>query len=133
MPAGSFLKYYFVHFLRLLDLQTRSFHGSKQFEHQSGCSLGVSLIWVNFVCNIGFLREEHTTKFVTVRKIVHVQMTSGTRGIRLGQSELPRLIPRNSVEPDHECTSRIYFDNACNNVTLTLDNVTLTSQSPLTQ
>ena len=40
--------------------------------------------------------------------------------------ELPRPIPRNSVESDHGCTSRIYFDN----VTLTLYNVTLTSQKP---
>ena len=27
-------------------------------------------------------------------------------------SELPRPIPRKSVELDHGCTSRIYFDNA---------------------
>ena len=39
------------------------------------------------------------------------------------QSELPRPIPRNSVESDHGCTSSIYFDNAG-------DNVTLTSQKP---
>ena len=44
--------------------------------------------------------------------------------------ELPRPIPRNSVELDHGCTSRIYFDNAGENVTLTLYNVTLTSQKP---
>ena len=44
------------------------------------------------------------------------------------QSELPRPIPRNSVESDHGCTSRIYFDNAGDNVTLTLYNVTLTSK-----
>ena len=46
------------------------------------------------------------------------------------QSELPRSIPRNSVESDHGCTSRTYFDNAGENVTLTLYNVTLTSQKP---
>ena len=46
------------------------------------------------------------------------------------QSELPRPIPRNSVESDHGCTSRIYFDNDGDNVTLTLYNVTLTSQKP---
>ena len=39
------------------------------------------------------------------------------------QSELPRPISQNSVESDHGCTSRIYFDN-------TGDNVTLTSQKP---
>ena len=39
------------------------------------------------------------------------------------QLELPREIPRNSVESDRGCTSRIYFDNAG-------DNVTLTSQKP---
>ena len=41
--------------------------------------------------------------------------------------ELPRPIPRNSVESDHGCTSRIIFDNAGDNVTLALYNVTLTS------
>ena len=46
------------------------------------------------------------------------------------QSELPRPIPRNSVESDHGCTSGIYFDNAGDAVTLTLYNVTLTSQKP---
>ena len=35
-----------------------------------------------------------------------------------------------SVESDHGCTSRIYFYNADDNVTLTLFNVTLTSQKP---
>ena len=44
------------------------------------------------------------------------------------KSELPQPIPQNSVESDHGCTSRIYFDNAGDNVTLTLYNVTLTSQ-----
>ena len=39
------------------------------------------------------------------------------------RSELPRRIPGNPVESDHGCTSRILFDNAC-------DNVTLTSQKP---
>ena len=39
------------------------------------------------------------------------------------QLELPRPIPRNSLETDHGCTSRIYFDNAG-------DNVMLTSQKP---
>ena len=42
------------------------------------------------------------------------------------QSELPRPILRNSVESDQGCTSRIYFDNASENVTLTLYNVMLT-------
>ena len=46
------------------------------------------------------------------------------------QLELPRLIPRNSVKSDHGCTSRIYFDKAGVNVTLTLYNMTLTSQKP---
>ena len=34
------------------------------------------------------------------------------------QSELPRSIPKNSVESDHGCTSRIYFDTAGDYVTL---------------
>ena len=36
--------------------------------------------------------------------------------------------PLNSLESDHGCTSRIYFYNAGDNVTLALYNVTLTSQ-----
>ena len=36
----------------------------------------------------------------------------------------------NSVESDHRCTSRNYFDNAGDNVTLTLYSVTMTSQKP---
>ena len=36
------------------------------------------------------------------------------------QLELHRPIPQNSVESDHGRTSRIYFDNAGDNVTLTL-------------
>ena len=46
------------------------------------------------------------------------------------QSKLPRPIPRNSVESDFGSTSRIYFDNADDNMTLTLYNVTLTSRKP---
>ena len=48
--------------------------------------------------------------------------------ISTNQSELPRPIPRNFVESDHGCTSRIYFDNAGDNVTPTLYNVTFRSQ-----
>ena len=43
------------------------------------------------------------------------------------QFELPRPIPRNSVESDNGCTSMIYFNNAGDNVTLTLYNVTFQS------
>ena len=46
------------------------------------------------------------------------------------QSELPLPMRRNSVDSDHGCTSRIFFDNAGDNVTLTLYNMTLTSQKP---
>ena len=46
------------------------------------------------------------------------------------QSELPQPIPQNSGESDHGCKSRIYFENAGDNVTLMLYNVTLTSQNP---
>ena len=53
-----------------------------------------------------------------------------TESVIYKQSELPRPIPRNSVESDHGCTSSIYFDNAGDNVTLTLHNITLTSQKP---
>ena len=51
-------------------------------------------------------------------------------GYHQPQSQLPRPIPRNSVESDHGCTSRIYFDNVGDKVTLTLYNLTLTSQKP---
>ena len=43
---------------------------------------------------------------------------------------MPRPIPRNSVESDHGCTSRVYFGNAGDIVMLTLYNVTLTSHKP---
>ena len=46
------------------------------------------------------------------------------------QSKLSRPIPQKSVERDHGCTSMIYFDNAGDNVTLTLYRVTMTSQKP---
>ena len=68
-----------------------------------------------------------------------LELNSGRRGRltaeifscpNLHQTELPRPIPRKSVESDHRCTSRIYFDNAGDNVTLTMYNVTLTSQKP---
>ena len=36
------------------------------------------------------------------------------------QSEMPQPSPRNSVESDHGCTSRILFDYAVDNVRLTL-------------
>ena len=57
-----------------------------------------------------------------------VSISFGT--IVKNQSELLRPIPRNSVESDRGCTSRIYFDNAGDNVTLMLLSVTLTSQKP---
>ena len=46
------------------------------------------------------------------------------------QSELPRPIPQNSVQSDLGCTSRIFFDNTGDNVTLTLYYVALTSYNP---
>ena len=46
------------------------------------------------------------------------------------QSEVHRPIPGNSVESDQGCTTRIYFNNAGDNMTLTLYNVTLTSRKP---
>ena len=44
----------------------------------------------------------------------------------VSRSELPWPVPWNYMESDLGCTSRIYFDN----VTLTVYNVTLTSQTP---
>ena len=46
------------------------------------------------------------------------------------QSELPWPILPNSVESDHGSTSRIYFDNTGDKVTLTLYNVALMSWKP---
>ena len=46
------------------------------------------------------------------------------------QSELPWPIQRNSVETDHGCMSKLFFDKVGDNVTLTLYNVTMTSQKP---
>ena len=51
-------------------------------------------------------------------------------GRHIGQSELPRPFLQSSVESDHGCTLRIYFDNAGDNVMLTLYNVMLKSQKP---
>ena len=48
------------------------------------------------------------------------------RNISAFHSKLPQPVPRNSVESCHGCTSRNYFDNAGDNVTLTLYIVTLT-------
>ena len=48
------------------------------------------------------------------------------------QSELPQRIPRRSVESDLGCTSRLYFDNAGDNMTLMLQNVTLTLHKVVT-
>ena len=56
--------------------------------------------------------------------------TKGVMFRSIYEWELPRPIPQNSVEPDHGCKSGIYFDNACDNVTLTLNNLTQTSQKP---
>ena len=53
-----------------------------------------------------------------------------TYGICLNQWELPRPIPRNSFESDHGCISRNYLNNKCDNMTMTLCSVKLTSQKP---
>ena len=38
------------------------FHGNKQYEPWSDCSPGSSLIWVNIVCNIGYLKYKQMRK-----------------------------------------------------------------------
>ena len=70
------------------------------------------------------LSETLKTGFLASRSSVNMHLPEP-----IVKSELPRPIPRNSVESDHG-TSRIYFDNASDNVTLTLYIVTLTSQKP---
>ena len=71
-----------------------------------------SLIWVNTVYLGLFWRANSVSNF----RIFMVD----------SQSELSLPITWNSVESDLRCTSRIYFEN----VTLTLHNLTLTSQKP---
>ena len=58
-----------------------------------------------------------TNNILASLNLLH-HMTLDLRDIK--QSELPRPIPWNSVESDHGCTFRIYFNNAGDNVTLTL-------------
>ena len=63
---------------------------------------------------------------------VTLSLTKGCIGKRQSQNENQIIIAigtasANSVESDHGCTSRIYFDS----VTLMLLNVTMTLQKPL--
>ena len=72
--------------------------------------------------------------YIRLRYTYHIYLKSLVNKLAVSngharfQSELRRPIPRNSVESDHGCTSRIYLDNAGDNMALTLYNVTLTSQ-----
>ena len=58
------------------------------------------------------------------------QLEKAPRTTRQNATGTASAIARNSVESDHGCISRIYFDNAGDNVTLTLYTVTLMSQKP---
>ena len=58
--------------------------------------------------------------------------SSAPPGLDIIETSLRSMSPigtasHNSVKSDHECTLRIYFDNAGDNLTLSLENVTLTS------
>ena len=70
-------------------------------------------------------RFQHFT-FITLNEMKKNEKERGIF-VRVYQSELSRP---NSVESDHGCTMRIYFDNTGENVMLTWYNVTLTSQKP---
>ena len=54
--------------------------------------------------------------------------TTSNAELDIDQIIIVRTALANSAKSDHGCTSRIYFDNAGDNVALTLYNVTLTSQ-----
>ena len=82
------------------------------------CFNGVQVDWVGF-----FLVS---IDFMIWRVSVDMMVLGISVDLVNCQSELLQPIPRNSVESDLGCTSRIYFDN----VTLTLYSVTLTSQKP---
>ena len=79
----------------------------------------ILLNWVKFVGPITYLMREFIDE--------EISYTLAQSLVKL-QSELSLPIPRNFVESDHGCTERIYFDDAGDNVTLALYNVTLTSQ-----
>ena len=63
---------------------------------------------------------------VTLTKLKCLALVPINMRIYWYQSELPRPIPQNSVESDHGCASRKFFDNAGDNVTLMLYYVRLT-------
>ena len=79
------------------------------------------------ICSVAFLLAQYVNKDSNFQ--MHIAKTDHNE-LMPQQSELPLPIPRNSMESDHGCTSRIYFDNVGDNVTLSLYNVTLTQQKP---
>ena len=95
--------------------------------------------WLVTCSSVACSLKKHSSHLITLRsdnkanEIYSMLFQKGscklvTDVMVITQSELPRPVPRNHVESDHGCTSGIYFDNAGDNVRLTLYNVTLTSQ-----
>ena len=66
--------------------------------------------------------EKRQTAFLSLDDFEYIKILFGSLS--------SQNIEKQQITSDHGCTSRIYFDNAGDHVTLTLDNVTLTSQKP---
>ena len=79
-------------------------------------------------CDVIYVKYLH--RYILSQIFNVIQSDVALQEIMMTQSELPQPIPRNSAESNHGCTLRIYFHNAGDNVTLTLYNMTLTTQKP---
>ena len=94
----------------------------------------IGAVWSGFMLIVSL--KKSSMKCTWIYTAVNIFSTNNSGGIRVNpvnccshlslQSELPRTTPWNSVESHLGCTLRIYVDN----VTLTLHNLTLTSQKP---
>ena len=88
-------------------------------------------------CCCKYLSKEFSWKTIPLCHLQHKPITGPDCVIKVLIAYKCILNPKpigiasaNSMESDHRCTSRIYFDNAGDNVTLTLNSMTLTSQKP---
>ena len=82
------------------------------------------IVFAKFIANIFLLSAILSTiKTVNYQKRMHCLLFY-SHEYAIGTASANSA--KNSVESDHGCTSRIYFENAAEYVTLTLYNVTLT-------
>ena len=73
------------------------------------------------LCRLTWTFAAHIHKlWILTEARMYISKSFGCISMSIYQSELPQLIPQNSVESDHGCTSSIHFDNAGDNVMLTL-------------